>query len=630
MASLLHQTERKESLPRAFINGVSVEIEPNDTILKAARRAGIFIPTLCEFAALNHTPGTCRVCLVEVEKLDGTIDIVTSCETRIEPGMRIRTRTPEVRRRQKLQMELLFADHDENCSSCSRHGNCELQKCALWVGLDGSHISGRHCAPRVEDMSQNGLRFDGRKCIRCLRCIEVCRQVQGPLVSALVLKDTGAGAQIGFRGTDTWAKSDICIQCGQCSLVCPTGALSERDECCKVFDMFDDDSLTTIIQFAPAVRVAVAEAFALPVGTNVEAKIVTALKHMGADYVMDTRWSADVTILEEGTEMLTHFEEQKKAGTLDKPFTYFTSCCPGWINYVEKIAPDMIPHISSTRSPQAIFAALAKTYMAKKAGLEKKNIRVISIMPCTAKKDEAARKLLAREDGSRDTDVVLTVRELIRLIRRSGLNLAELPDTPFDSPEMSVSSGGAMLFATTGGVMEAAIRTMNAIKNNDPRPLPPLEMIRGPHGIKEATVKLGDLGDIRVAVVHECSNVAHVIDMVRNGTAPWHFVEVMACPNGCVGGGGTPRGHDVWGRNSLIRQQSVYKIDAEAPIHASHENPEVIRLYQEFLGEPCGHLSHELLHCTYEDRSRKSEVKPARKVFRLEQLHAESGTNDGI
>ena len=338
---------------------------------------------------------------------------------------------------------------------------------------------------------------------------------------------------------------------------------------------------------------------------------------------------ADVTIMEEGTEILERLREAKASGTLGKPFTYFTSCCPGWVNYVEKVAPDMIPHLSSTRSPQAIFSALAKTWMPKSRDLDPKSIRVISIMPCTAKKDEAGRKLLERTPGEKDTDVVLTIREFTRLIRRTGLNLADLPDTAFDTPQMTLASGGAQLFATTGGVMEAALRTMSAITNQDPQPLPPFEDVRGARSIKETTVHLGELGDIRVAVVHECANVAKVIDMVRKGTCPYHFVEVMACPNGCVGGGGTPRGRDIWKNNLGARQSAVYEIDARMPIRASHENPEVIRLYEDFLGAPGSHLAHELLHCTYEDRSRAGEKPRARKIFRLVELSPDQMGNPG-
>ena len=339
----------------AFIDGAPVEIRPDDSILAAARRAGVLIPTLCEFAALAHRPGTCRACLVEVEREEGAREIVTSCDTRILPGMRVHTRSAEARRQRRRQVELLMADHHENCSGCARHGRCELQDVALLTGvksvtgesLSGKLLEGR--PPRNVDATAAALRYDGGKCIRCLRCIEVCRRVQGSKVAALTLESTGTDARIGFRGADSWGASDVCIQCGQCSLVCPTGAISVVDECDKVLDLIDDEKLVTVFQIAPAVRVALGEEFGLPPGANVEGRIVTALKRIGADYVMDTLWSADVTIMEEGMEMLAHFEEARRAGTLDRPFTYFTSCCPGWINYVEKVAPDMIPHVSTTR-----------------------------------------------------------------------------------------------------------------------------------------------------------------------------------------------------------------------------------------------------------------------------------------
>ena len=618
----------------AFIDGAPVEIRPDDTILAAARRAGVLIPTLCEFAALAHRPGTCRACLVEVEREEGVREIVTSCDTRILPGMRVHTRSAEVRRQRRRQVELLMADHHENCSGCARHGRCELQDVALLTGvksvtgesLSGKLLEGR--PPRKVDATAAALRYDGGKCIRCLRCIEVCRRVQGSKVAALTLESTGTDARIGFRGADSWGASDVCIQCGQCSLVCPTGAISVVDECDKVLDLIDDEKLVTVFQIAPAVRVALGEEFGLPPGANVEGRIVTALKRIGADYVMDTLWSADVTIMEEGMEMLAHFEEARRAGTLDRPFTYFTSCCPGWINYVEKMAPDMIPHVSTTRSPQAIFAALAKTWMPESAGIDPKSVRVISVMPCTAKKDEAARPLLAREGGRRDTDVVLTVREFARLIRRTGLNLADLPPSPFDTPRMTLSSGGAMLFASTGGVMEAALRTMSAVKNGGAEPLPAFEPVRGGAAIKEATVRLGDLGEIRVAVVHECANAAKVIEMVRKGVCPYHFVEVMACPRGCVGGGGTPRGRNVWGERLDARQNEVYAIDRDRPIRASHENPEVKRVYEEYLGAPGSHLAHELLHCSYAPHVSQGGRPAARRIIPLVSLSPECEGED--
>lgn len=433
----------------------------------------------------------------------------------------------------------------------------------------------------------------------------------------------GHQAEIGFTGAVNWGSSDRCIECGQCSLVCPTGAISVRDQGCDVFDMLDDDSITTVFQFAPALRVALSEEFGLPPGMDVQGKIVSALKRMGADYVMDTNWSADVTIMEEGTEMLANFERAKKAGTLhSKPFTYFTSCCPGWVNYVEKIAPDMIPHVSSTRSPQAIFGALAKTWLVEHAGIEKRDMRVISIMPCTAKKGEANRDTLKRADGSCDVDVVLTIREFARLIKRSGLNLADLPDMPFDSPMMSLSSGAGQLFGSTGGVMEAAVRTMSAVKNQDPRPMPAASRrVRGMEFIKERRFVSATSATFALQWFTNVPILPRSLKWSATERAPYHFVEVMACPGGCVGGGGTTRG--VWGRNTAKRQQGIYAIDKVKKIRASYENPEVIRLYQEYLGSPGSERAHELLHCEYKPWKKRERKLTGPEILESVELSPE-------
>lgn len=589
----------------AIINNMPVEFNEGDTILEAARRAGIFIPTLCEFAELHHRPGTCRMCLVEVEHADGASRVVTACETRLLEGDRVNTRTQKVRGMQKLQAELLFSDHCEKCSGCARHGSCELQTVAAQVGLDVSALSGRlNTRPAAVDDSAAGLVFTSDKCIRCLRCVEVCRQLHG--IGAITLNQTGTDCAVGFDG-GRWADSDRCIQCGQCALVCPTGALAVKNQVDTALDWFADPNITTVVQFAPAVRISIAESVGAAPGTNLEGQIVAALKKLGADCVMDTLWSADVTILEEGTELIERLRRQKQAGTLhSKPDTMFTSCCPGWINHVEKSAPDMIGHISSTRSPQAIFGALAKTYLPKTLGIAPSKIRQISIMPCTAKKDEAGRDLLLH-NGRRDVDLVLTVQEFADLLARAGIDLKTIEPAPFDTPLMSEGTGAAQLFATTGGVMEAALRTVCTLTGTPEAATLNYEPVRGLEDVREAEVETREFGALRVAVVHGIRGADAILDMVRAGTSPYHFVEVMACPGGCIGGGGTVRGV-TWRRTLRERQDGVYKKDGEMPIRASHMNPDVQRLYRDYLTNPGSELAHELLHCRYESRKQTPGV----------------------
>ena len=578
----------------ASINGRDYTFEPGETILQVARRNGIFIPTLCHFQPLNHKPGTCRVCLAEVTDRHGHTEMLTTCNTPMEEGMRINTRSSRVRNMQRLQVELIFADHDQDCAACARHGDCELQDLAEYVGLATNRFAPRISHDRPFDDTMRGMVRDMTKCIRCLRCVEVCRKVQG--VAALTVDGTGTGAHIGV-GMAPSQNTSACIQCGQCTLVCPTGALAERDDNDDVLDYLANPELTTVFAFAPSVRVVIGEEFGMTPGENVEGRIVAALRRLGADIVIDTDFAADVVIMEEGTELLGRI---RNGGRLPM----FTSCCPGWINYAEKHCPDILPYLSTTRSPQAVSGSLVKTYLAENSGIAPKRIRTISIMPCTAKKDEAARPQL-HAHGTPDTDVVLTVRELSRLFRRCGIDLASVEPEPFDNPYMSDSTGAAVIFGATGGVMEAAVRTVYAVLNNKELPGVDVMPVRGTEGLREADVDLGEgNGVIKVAVAHGLANARKLVEQALAGESPYTFIEVMACPGGCVAGGGTCRIKQDYQPHSDERRKGLFTIDGKMPRRQSHNNPQIKKLYADFLGEPNSHKAHDLLHTHYSDRSK--------------------------
>ena len=582
---------------QAFINNRPVEFTEGETILAVARRSGIFIPTLCALLPLDHTPGTCRVCLVEIREKNIS-RITTACTTPMKEGMQVFTHTDTVRAMQKQQVAWLFADHDQNCASCPRHGDCELQDAALYVGLTKNPENGTRKAERPYDDSATALVRDVNKCIRCSRCVEVCRKIQG--VSALTIDGFGTKAGVGIAGADKWADSARCVQCGQCTLVCPVGALAEKDQIDTALSWFNNPEIKTVVAFAPAVRVTLGEVFGMAPGTNSEKRIVTALKNIGADFVCDINWAADVTIMEEGTELIGRL---KNGGTLPM----MTSCCPGWINFVEKVNPEVIPNLSTTRSPQGIFGALAKTYFAKKKGVDPKKLRFISIMPCTAKKDEAVRDQL-RQNDLPDTDLVLTVREFSRLLKMFGTDLAKTPESEFDSPVMSENTGAGVIFGATGGVMEAAVRTVHFILTG--KELGPVEYepVRGMEWLKEATLSLGEAGTVRIAVVHGLVNAQKVVDQIKAGACPYHFIEVMACPGGCIDGGGTPRVKHEYLTRAQKRIAGLYTIDSKRQYRQSHRNPDVQLLYKEFLKEPCSELAHHLLHTHYADRKKAEPV----------------------
>lgn len=596
---------------KAWINDTQIEFNEGETILAAARRHGIFIPTLCAYLPLDHTPGTCRVCLVEMTEPDGgEKKIVTACTTPLSEGMRILTRTPEVRRMQRMQVAWVFADHDQDCASCGRHGNCELQDLAEYVGLRDNGCSGRFTEKRPDDWSANGVVRDVNKCIRCGRCVEVCRTVQG--LSALTLDDIGTKCGVGIAGAKRWADSARCVQCGQCTMVCPTGALSENDQCETAVDWLDDKDIKTVFAFAPAVRVTLGDAFGVPKGINVEKKIISALKMLGADFVCDINWAADVTIMEEGTELLHRLQKKEHLPMM-------TSCCPGWVNFVEKVHPEWLENLSSTRSPQGIFGSLVKTWFAKEHNIDPAKLRFVSIMPCTAKKDEAARDQL-KKDGMPDTDLVLTVREFGRLLRRYGIELDKLRDGKFDSPFMATNTGAGAIFGVSGGVMEAAVRTVHYKVTG--KELGPVEYqpVRALNGMREAVVDLGEKGKVRIAVVNGLANAEKLLEKVKSGEVQYDFIEVMACPGGCIDGGGTIRNKNEYLTAMRERTATIYAIDTKRQYRQSHNNPEVIRLYDEFLDEPMSHKAEVLLHTTYNNHQKKAKRPTVTRIWKAVQL----------
>ena len=562
----------------ASINGKEYSFEPGETILQVARRNGIFIPTLCHFQPLDHKPGTCRVCLAEVTDKNGRTEMLTTCNTPMQEGMRVNTRSSRVRNMQRLQVELIFADHDQDCASCSRHGNCELQDLALYVGLQHNSCNGRFTEKRPLDWSANGLVRDANKCIRCYRCVEVCRQVQG--VSALTMDNIGNECGVGIAGAKLWADSAKCVQCGQCSLVCPTGALSEKDQTEVALDWFSDPEIKTVVAFAPAVRVTLGDAFQVAAGTNLEKRIVTALKQLGADYVCDINWAADVTIMEEGTELL---ERLNDGGTLPM----MTSCCPGWVNFVEKVHPEIIPNLSTTRSPQAIFGSLAKTWFAREHGINPDKLRFISIMPCTAKKDEILRPE-SRTNGRQDVDYVLTTEELIGMIQSYGLTLNGADKDAADMP-FGITSGAGLIFGASGGVTEAVLR--NFLAGHSRQDIDELKRVgvREENGIREFSFRHGDR-EIRAAVVSGLRNADMVLNAIREGGKTYDFVEFMACPGGCIMGGGQP----VSSGTGMFRarRDSLYEADINMQIKKTSENPLLDTLYATLLKG----REHELLH----------------------------------
>lgn len=589
---------------RIFINNREIDVPEGTTILAAAREIGIRIPTLCHVEGLPAV-GACRVCVVEVENAR---KLVAACSTPVAEGMRVATHSAHVRRARKTIVELLLSEHNGDCQTCDRNEDCELQALAAELGVRTLPYQGEKAVRRV-DRSTPSLVRDSGKCIKCRRCVIVCNEIQN--VGALFPQGRGFTTQVGPAFNRELA-AIACVKCGQCAAVCPVGAISERDQIDEVWEALDRPDNHVVVQTAPAIRAALGECFGMPPGTLVTGRMVTALRRLGFDAVFDTNFGADLTIMEEGTELLTRLRRALEQGD-PAPLPMFTSCSPGWIQYMEYFHPNLLPNLSTCKSPQQMLGAVAKTYYAQKLGRRPEEIFVVSVMPCTAKKYEAARPEM-QASGTHDVDVVLTTRELGRMIRSAGIDFVSLPDEEMDAP-LGLSSGAADIFANTGGVMEAALRTAYELVTGRPLPGENLHVkpLAGLAGVKEAVLRIEDTlpewkflegATLNVAVAHGLANAERVIRAVESGEQTYHFVEVMACPGGCIGGGGQPRF-----TNDRLRQariSAIYREDEGKALRKSHLNPDLQTLYREFLGEPLGEIPHRLLHTHYTQRERVS------------------------
>jgi NADH-quinone oxidoreductase subunit G/NADP-reducing hydrogenase subunit HndD len=564
------------------INNKSLTVEAGTTILEAAKSAGYYIPTLCNHPD-QEIKANCRICVVEDRSAK---KFVTSCSTKVYEGAEIHTNTKEVRELQNGILELILANHPNDCLNCIRNSSCELRQLS-----ERYHIRNYNLQSDIDiypiDNTSGVLVRDRNKCIKCMKCVEACQETQMVGILSPSYRSINSCISAGF---DENLNQTFCTFCGQCSAVCPVGAIYEYDETEKVWEALHDPKKHVIVQTAPAVRVGLGEEFGLPRGSKVTGKMVTALKMLGFNKVFDTDFAADLTILEEGNELLSRI---KNGGKLPM----ITSCSPGWINYAEAFYPELLDHVSTCKSPQQMFGAIAKTYYAKKSGINPADIFTISIMPCTAKKYECKRPEM-NSSGYRDVDVALTTRELARLIKNAGIDFNNLEEENFDSI-MGASTGAAVIFGTTGGVMEAALRTVYEVVTGETLDNVEFTAVRGFEGIKEATVDLAGT-PVKVAVAHGLSNANKIMEKIKNGEADYTFIEIMSCTGGCIGGGGQPVGANKPIKST--RANTLYNIDKEMVIRKSHENPEVLKLYEEFLGEPNGHLSHELLHTHYHQR----------------------------
>ena len=573
------------------INGKDYTVPAGSTILEAARMAGIEIPTLCYLKEINAI-GACRICVVEVK---GARSLVAACVFPVNEGMEIFTNTPKVIESRKTTLKLILSNHKRECLSCVRSGNCELQKLCHDYGIENEYaFEGVKSSYAIDDSAAHMYR-DNEKCILCRRCVAVCEKNQG--CGVIGANDRGFDTHIACAFEKPLA--DVaCISCGQCITVCPTGALSERDDTAKVFAALNDPTKHVIVQTAPAVRVGLGEEFGYEMGTVVTGKLVAALKALGFDGVFDTNFSADLTIMEEATEFLDRYTKKENLPLI-------TSCSPGWIKYCETYYPEFIPNLSSCKSPQGMFGSVAKTYYAEKMGIDPKDIYVVSVMPCTAKKFEAERREHTAVEGLADIDAVITVRELARMIKKAGILFRELPDAQYDAP-FGLGSGAGTIFGATGGVMEAALRTAYEVLTKEELQALDFHDVRGVAGIKEATYTIAG-NEIKVAVVSGTANAGKLLDMIKSGEKTYDFIEIMACPGGCVNGGGQPiQPASVHNFRDIRAERAagLYADDKALPVRKSHENPDVKAIYAEFFGEPNSHKAHEILHTSYVARKK--------------------------
>jgi len=571
------------------IDGKKVEVPAGATLLEAARDVNIRIPTLCYLPEVQAI-GACRVCLVEVE---GNKNLQASCVFPATDGLVVHTNSDRVRQARKFTVELLLSTHPQECLTCPRNLKCELQRLSEELGIREVRFQGEKPRVRIDD-STPSIRRDSSKCILCRRCVTICQEVQQ--VGALYPQERGFNTYVGAAFGDD-LDGVACALCGQCINVCPTGALTERDYIEEIWQAIHNPDKIVVAQDAPAVRAALGEEFGMPPGTLVTGKMLEAIRRLGFDLVFDTNFAADLTIIEEGNELL---KRVKEGGTLPM----ITSCSPGWIKFIEHFYPQFLPHLSTCKSPHQMLGALTKTYYAEKSGIDPAKMVTVSIMPCTAKKFECDRPEM-RDSGFKDVDYVLTTRELARMIKAAGIDFVNLPDGKYDDP-LGEYTGAATIFGATGGVMEAALRTAYEVATGKKLENLDFTGIRGLEGVKEASVPVEGLGEVRVAVAHGLGNAKKLMDRLASGKANYHFIEVMACPGGCVAGGGQPI--PVNNEIRRLRAQALYQEDRQLKVRKSHENPSIERIYKEFLKEPLGKKSHHLLHTKYTPRGKYKET----------------------